>query len=100
KVHQKIENILFQKGIALLFIAILLGRALILSHLTPFALPFFAAVYILRREKAPLILFGLLVGSFTLSISQAIYTLALCLSFLIVFKLVKGFIKNPIKSLP
>src|SRR5690606_10716815 len=57
---QKLENIFIDKGIALLIIAVLLGRALILSELSPFALPFFAVVYMLKRNKAPIVLFGLL----------------------------------------
>ncbi|MBO1004710.1 stage II sporulation protein E [Pseudogracilibacillus auburnensis] len=100
KAQQKAEHFLVQKGIALLFIAILLGRALILSHLTPFALPFFAAVYIIRRDKAPLMLFGLLIGSITLSFGHAFYTLMLCLLFLLSFKIVKQLVKSPVKSLP
>jgi len=35
----KFESLFIQKGISLLIIGFLLGRALILSHFTPFALP-------------------------------------------------------------
>ena len=77
-----------------------MGRALILSHITPFALPFLAAVYIIRKDKVPLILFGLLIGSITLSFGHAFYTLTLCLLFLLTFKIVKQLVKSPVKSLP
>ncbi|MBS4210815.1 stage II sporulation protein E [Bacillus sp. FJAT-50079] len=100
KMQQKIEYVLFQKGIALFIVAILLGRALILSHLTPFSLPFFAAVYMLRRDKAPLVLIGLLCGALTLSVGKAAYSLLLCIGFLLTFQLLKGLLKNPLKALP
>ena len=55
----KIETILLKKGYLLLIIGFLLGRALILAKLTPFSFPFFAAVYLIRRDKAPLALIGI-----------------------------------------
>ncbi len=100
KLQQKIEYLFLQKGIALFLVAVLLGRALILSHLTPFALPFFTAVYILRREKAPLVLFGLLIGSMTLSMEKAAFTFALCSLFLIFYQMIKKLVKHPLKVLP
>lgn len=100
KMQQKVEYLFLQKGIALLLVAILLGRALILSHLTPFALPFFAAVFMLRREKAPLALFGLLAGSLTLSMGNAAFTFSLCVLFLPIYRIVQKLYKNAIKALP
>ncbi|MBS4179719.1 stage II sporulation protein E [Lederbergia citrea] len=100
KLQQKLEYLFLQKGIALLLVALLLGRALILSHLTPFALPFFAVVYIIKREKAPLVLFGLLVGSLTLSMGNAAFTFALCMLFLVSFKIFEAFSKRVVRILP
>ena len=40
----KLDEIFIQRGVILTFIGFLLGRALILSQLAPFAIPFFAAV--------------------------------------------------------
>jgi stage II sporulation protein E len=100
KFQLKLENILVRKGFLLLLIGFLLGRALILAKLTPFCLPFFAAVYFIRRDKAPIALLGLIAGAATLSIVQASYTFFTIALFLIVFKLLKNFINNEMKVLP
>ncbi|RLQ91678.1 stage II sporulation protein E [Falsibacillus albus] len=100
RLQMKLEVMFFQKGIILILIGFLLGRALILSHLTPFSLPFFAAVYLLRKDKAPLALLGVLAGSLTLSIGNIVLTFMLSTLFLIAFRTTKKFIKNEIKSLP
>ena len=45
----KIEDIFIRQGYIMVVLGFLLGRALILSQLTPFSLPFFAAVYMMKR---------------------------------------------------
>jgi len=99
-IQQKLDYLFLQKGIALLLISLLLGRALILSHLTPFALPFFAVVYLSKRDKAPIVLLGLLAGSLTLSMGNAAYTFTLCILFLLSFKLLETLFKQAYKILP
>lgn len=96
----KLESAFLQKGIALLVIGFLLGRALILSQLTPFALPFFAAVYLLKRDKAPLALIGLIAGALTLSISNTAYVFALSAMLLLVFRPLEKYHRHPAKALP
>lgn len=100
KMLQKLETVFLQKGIALFLVALLLGRALILSQLTPFALPFFAVVYLIKRERAPLVLFGLLAGSLTLGIDYAIYTFAICLLYMFSGRLMELFVTQTPKLLP
>lgn len=100
KLQQKWEYVFLQKGLALFVVAVLLGRALILSQLTPFALPFFAVVYFTKRERTPLVLFGLLAGSLTLSIGNAAFIFVLCMLFIASFKLLGNFLKSGVKVLP
>ena len=57
KAQVKMEAIFLNKGIPVAIIGFLLGRALILSQLSPFALPFFAAVFLVRRDHAALALY-------------------------------------------
>jgi stage II sporulation protein E len=59
----KLMTILFHQGFLLVFIGFLLGRALILNELTPFALPFFASVYFMKKNRAGLTLLALMIGS-------------------------------------
>jgi stage II sporulation protein E len=100
KFQLKLETFFIRKGFLLLLIGFLLGRALILAKLTPFCLPFFAAVYFIRRDKAPIALIGLVVGAATLSFMQATYTFFTVALFLIAFRLLKRTIKNEMKVLP
>jgi stage II sporulation protein E len=100
KFQLKLETFFIRKGFLLLLIGFLLGRALILAKLTPFCLPFFAAVYFIRRDKAPIALIGLVAGAATLSFMQATYTFFTVALFLIAFRLLKRTIKNEMKVLP
>nr|WP_065409947.1 stage II sporulation protein E [Bacillus wudalianchiensis] len=96
----QLQVLLLEKGFILLIIGFLLGRALILSHLTPFGLPFFAAAFMLRRDCAPLALIGLLAGSLTLSIEQMSYSFFSIAVFLVAYRMLKNFHKEDIVSLP
>lgn len=100
KLQLKLETFFLKKGYILFIIGFLLGRALILSKLTPFILPFFAAVYVLRRERSPLALLGLVAGAVTLSIIDAAYAFGVTFLFLFVFRISMKWLKNEIKALP
>lgn len=100
RLQSKIEVLFFKKGVMLLFIGFLLGRALILSSLTPFALPYFASVYMMRRNKAPIALAGLLAGALTISIGNALYIFASCTVFLFAFRFIRQKNQNRTKGLP
>ena len=96
----KLETIFLKKGYILLLIGFLLGRALILAKLTPFSLPFFAAVYLMRRDRAPLALIGLVAGAATLSISDTVLTFGSVIAFLIVYRISADWIRNDMKAIP
>jgi stage II sporulation protein E len=100
KFQAKLESFFIKKGYLLLLIGFLLGRALILAKLTPFSLPFFAAVYFLRRDRAPLALIGLVGGAATLSIKAAVITFGVVFLFLLSFRISKKWLKNEMKALP
>ena len=100
KFQAKIENFLVKKGYLLVVVGFLLGRALILSKLTPFSLPFFAVVYLLKKDRAPLALVGLIAGAATISITNAASTFAITFLFMLFYQMTKKWIKNEAKSLP
>ncbi|KAB2329145.1 stage II sporulation protein E [Bacillus mesophilum] len=95
-----LETFFLKKGYILLFIGFLLGRALILAKLTPFTLPFFAAVYLLRKDRAPLALVGLTAGAATLSVQNAASAFSISFLFLFVFRISKKWLSNEMKALP
>ncbi|XJZ27389.1 stage II sporulation protein E [Bacillota bacterium Lsc_1132] len=100
KFQTKMENFLVKKGYLLLLVGFLLGRALILSKLTPFSLPFFAVVYLLKKDRAPLALIGLIAGAATISFANAASTFAITFLFMLFFQMTKRWLKNETKSLP
>lgn len=100
KLQAKLETLFLKKGYILLVIGFLLGRALILSKLTPFILPFFAAVYMLRRDRAPLALLGLVAGAATLSLTETAYAFTVIVLFLLLFRMSMKWLKNEVKAIP
>lgn len=96
----KMENFFLKKGYILLFLSFLLGRSLILAQLTPFSVPFFAAVYLIRRDKAPLVLVGLIAGAATLSIQAAISTFVVTILFLLLYRGTKRWLTNEVRMIP
>ncbi|MDX8047717.1 stage II sporulation protein E [Gracilibacillus sp. S3-1-1] len=73
KIGKKCANLMFEKGLLIWVIGFLLGRAVILSTLSPFVLAFIAAVWFLRRDKVfPLITFSLL-GALTYGFEHSFY---------------------------
>ncbi|WP_053361272.1 stage II sporulation protein E [Bacillus sp. FJAT-27251] len=100
KLQMKIESVFLKKGYLFLIIGFLLGRALILAQLTPFSLPFFAAVYYIRKDRAPLALIGLVAGAATLGLVEAAFTLGSIFLYLLLYRLTSKYLKNELTSLP
>jgi stage II sporulation protein E len=100
KIQLKIETFFIKKGYLLLFVGFLLGRALILSKLTPFSLPFFAAVYLIKRDRSPLALVGLIAGAATISLKNAAFTFAVSILFLISYRISEKWLKNEMRAVP
>nr|WP_028400960.1 stage II sporulation protein E [Ectobacillus panaciterrae] len=76
KVKTVIENIFFRWGFVIALVGFLLGRAYILTNILPFALPFFAAVYVMKRDKMALAFLALMGGASTVSFENTAFTFA------------------------
>ncbi len=100
KMRLKIETFFIRKGYLLVLIGFLLGRALILSKLTPFSLPFFAVVYLSKKEWAPMALLGVVAGAVTISYTNAASAFFLSFLFLFTFRVTGRWINNEAKALP
>ncbi|WP_409296424.1 stage II sporulation protein E [Peribacillus sp. SCS-26] len=85
--HAKLEEVIFKRGLLLGLIGFLLGRALILSQLSPFSIPFFAAVYMMRRDRAPFALAGLIAGAVTIHISNGVVVFAAAFLMMLLYKI-------------
>jgi stage II sporulation protein E len=100
KIQLKVGNFFIKRGFLLLLVGFLLGRALILSTLTPFYLPFFAVVYFAKKDWAPISMLGLIIGAATISIANAFSTFAIVFLFLLIFRITKKWVENKARSLP
>ncbi|MEC0276617.1 stage II sporulation protein E [Peribacillus frigoritolerans] len=99
QLQMKSEEIFIKKGISLAIIGFLLGRALILSQLAPFGLPFFAAVFLMRRDRAPLALFGLIAGGLTVHYSNSLVIFASAFLLLLFHKIKKPAVEGQFKTM-
>ncbi|MCM3774091.1 stage II sporulation protein E [Priestia aryabhattai] len=100
KAGMKTEKVLFQWGLLLLVVGFLLGRALILMKIMPFALPFFAAVMAIKKEKAPLASLAVLAGAFSVSIQNGGTVFATLFVFLLIHRFSGMLTIDPLKKLP
>ncbi|MGE7219483.1 stage II sporulation protein E [Priestia koreensis] len=100
RVSLKIERLMFQHGLLLLMVGFLLGRALILMKIMPFALPFFASVYVIKRDKIGIATISVLAGAFSLSIQNGGMVFLSIFAFLLFNRLSGFFSVEPLRKLP
>ncbi|MCP8971169.1 stage II sporulation protein E [Ectobacillus sp. SYSU M60031] len=83
KLRTAAEHVFFRWGFVIVLIGFLLGRAYILTNILPFALPFFAAVYVMKRDKMALAFLALIGGAFTVSFGNMVFTFASIFTFFV-----------------
>jgi len=82
-------------------VGILFGRAVILTNLTPFILPFFATTGFLKPKRRVLAFFSILLGAVTVSGWQVVFTVLSLLIYMILRAgVVKVSNKEEVRSLP
>ncbi|WP_170885686.1 stage II sporulation protein E [Bacillus alkalicellulosilyticus] len=100
RVKRWLDALLFQWGLLLLIVGFLLGRAMILSEITPFILPFVAVVYVLKREKFGLASIAVLAGALTNVVATGWFVAFSILLFVVLYRVVLMFSEQPVKALP
>ncbi|MDN4527459.1 stage II sporulation protein E [Fictibacillus fluitans] len=96
----KVEGVLLNWRLLLFAIGFLLGRAMILSEITPFALPLIASVFILRKERTGFALLALVAGALSHVPMNALYILAGVVVYAIYQKAADIFTKNRMRWVP
>ncbi len=85
-----IKSMLLNKGWLYFFVGFLLGRAVILSVVSPFAVAFLATMWFIHREKTVKSMFAVIAGALSYSVVHSLFiTLAM-----IVFILLAGLFKK------
>ncbi|MDQ0209219.1 stage II sporulation protein E [Alkalicoccobacillus murimartini] len=91
---------LYQWGLLVAVIGFLLGRAVILTELTPFVLPFLAAIYLLKRDKAAIASFSLVAGAIFSYHGQVGFVIVGIIAYILIQKAVTRFVPNQTQALP
>ncbi|WP_138420026.1 stage II sporulation protein E [Aquibacillus sediminis] len=89
KLGEKTKLFFLEKGWLLLIVGFLLGRAIVLSTLSPFALSFLASVWFLRKDKSFRVMLATLAGALTYQLQHGLYIVAAMLLFVVVASLCK-----------
>lgn len=90
----------FYKGFIYVIIGFLLGRAFILSEILPFALPFYGAMIVMKKDKSVLACLSLLAGALTISPQNSLFVLSSMVIFLLLSKVTSFIYNNRIRTLP
>ncbi|MBD7966213.1 stage II sporulation protein E [Fictibacillus norfolkensis] len=97
---QILNQSIFNWRMLLFGIGFLLGRAMILAEMSPFALPFAASVFVLRKERTGIAVFAILAGAMSHQPMNALFFISALLVYASLQKGVDLFIKNRMQSLP
>lgn len=94
KVHNKIlsrsRTLLLEKGWLFYIVGFLLGRAVILSQVSPFAIAFLATTWFIHKRQAAKVMLAILAGSLSYEIAHGVFILLA----MIVFTFLAGLLKT------
>ncbi len=96
----KLERALIHSGFFIFVIGLLLGRAVILNEMAPFAIPFFAAVYLLKREHVRLTFLAVILGASMHSIENSFFVAAGLIFYLLIQQMTEKRKHHASKILP
>jgi stage II sporulation protein E len=100
KLQERVEIIFLKWGLLLAVVGFLLGRALILEQVSPFALPFFASVFMMKKDKSGFVFLAIVFGAMSVTFLQSAFVFSAIFMFLLVRFVVAKFVKDPLKALP
>ncbi len=95
-----IRTAFYQYGLLIAIVGFLLGRAMILSELTPFVLPYLAAVYMLKRDRAGIAALSLVAGALSSYHGQVVFVMLAIIAYVLIQKVVAKFVNNMTAALP
>lgn len=93
KVYSKTQSILLENGWLFFIVGFLLGRAVILSVVSPFSVAFLATIWLVHKAKAAKVMLAVFAGALSYSVDQGIFVLLAMLVFIFLAGLFKN-VKN------
>ncbi|MFS8578535.1 MAG: stage II sporulation protein E [Novibacillus thermophilus] len=101
RTFRQLQNLVVGRwNILLLLMGFLLGRAVLLEQVSPFALPFLAVVYHLKRDRWAAVAVALLIGQSTTPNGQAVWMLATFLLYIVLQKGADRWLKRDLNYTP
>lgn len=94
RIAKQAKSLLFEKGWLYYIVGFLLGRAVILSVVSPFAAAFLATIWFIHKDKAPKVMLAVMAGAFSYSVMHGVFV-ALAM---IVFIFLAGIFKHAKKQ--
>lgn len=90
RLFSQIKTLVMNRNLLFIFIGLLLGRAIILSAVSPFAVAYVATIWTIYRRKSAPVMIAVLVGAFSYTLMHGVFiSLAL-----LIFMLLAGFFKQ------
>ncbi|RDW15316.1 stage II sporulation protein E [Oceanobacillus arenosus] len=89
-INLKLKTVLLDKGLLYFIVGFLLGRAVILSVVSPFAIAFIATMWFIHREKSAKSMLAVLLGALSYSLTHSMFILLA----LIIFVFLGALFKN------
>ncbi|HLR23683.1 MAG TPA: stage II sporulation protein E, partial [Pseudogracilibacillus sp.] len=97
--YTKLYSLLIEKGWLLCIVGFLLGRAVVLSVVSPFALALLATLWLMQRDKTFKVMIATAAGAFSFTLSQGVYISIAMLLFIVVAGIFKN-INNKQVAIP
>src|SRR5690625_1286268 len=72
-IYTKMQTLMIERGWLLCIVGFLLGRAVVLSVVSPFAVAFLATLWLMQRDKAFKVMIATSIGRSTFTLSQGAF---------------------------
>ncbi|QDP38841.1 stage II sporulation protein E [Radiobacillus deserti] len=89
KLSDKTKLFFLEKGWLLFLVGFLLGRAIVLSSVSPFALSFLASVWFMRKDKSFKVMLATVIGALTLNWEHGVFVVLASVVFIFFASLCK-----------
>ncbi|MGM8213031.1 stage II sporulation protein E [Virgibacillus sp. W0430] len=95
--YMQLKAVLLERGWLFYIVGFLLGRAVILSVVSPFAVALLATIWVVHKKRAAKVVLAILAGAFTYSIHQGIFLGLAIVVYLFLAKLFQNVNNNQVK---
>src|SRR5690625_1659677 len=90
KLSEQMKAIMLEKGWLFVIVGFLLGRAIILSVVSPFAVAFLATIWFVHRDKSAKVMLAVLAGALTYNVTHGVFIMLAMLVFIFLAALFKN----------